>query len=290
MNRFCKVLPLFFASLAVFAQSSAQKVEFEVASVKPSADTPPNQVAVGLHIDGAQVTYNYLSLKDYIRMAYRVKIYQVTGPDWISGTRFDIAAKLPAGATRDQIPDMLKALLAERFHMKSHTDTKEFPVYGLTVGKGGPKIKESPLEADTAGNGAVNVSASGGPGGVSLNFGRGSYFNFGNNRLEAKKMTMQNFTDTLARFVDRPVVDMTELKGNYDFTIEFTPEDYRAMLIRSALSAGVTLPPGAERALEGVSGDSLFAGVQSLGLKLEPRKAPLDVLVIDRVEKTPTEN
>jgi uncharacterized protein (TIGR03435 family) len=123
-----------------------------------------------------------------------------------------------------------------------------------------------------------------------MNFGRGSYFNFGNNRLEAKKMTMLNFCDTLARFVDRPIVDMTELKGNYDFTLEFTPEDYRAMLIRSALSAGVTLPPGAERLLEGVSGDSLFAGVQSLGLKLEPRKAPLDVLVIDHVEKTPTEN
>lgn len=291
MHRICSALLLFFASLAAFAQSAAPKAEFEVASVKPAGDTPPQQMAVGVHIDGAQVNCNYLSLKDYIRMAYRVKIYQVVGPDWMASTRFDISAKLPAGASRDQVPDMLKSLLAERFQLKSHLDSKEFPVYGLTVGKNGLKIKESPLEGEAGtGTAPVNVTASGGPGGVSMSFGRGSYFNFGNNRLEARKIDMRNFTATLERFVDRPVVDMTDLKGNYDFTIEFTPEDYRAMLIRSALSAGVTLPPGAERLLEGVSGDSLFQGLQTLGLKLEPRKAPLEVLVVDQANKIPTEN
>src|SRR5262245_7541501 len=99
MNRIHTVLPLLFASFTAFAQSTPQKVEFEVASVKPSGDVPPNQVAVGVHIDGAQVNCNYLSLRDYIRMAYRVKIYQVVGPDWMASTRFDISAKLPAGAT-----------------------------------------------------------------------------------------------------------------------------------------------------------------------------------------------
>ena len=101
---------------------------------------------------------------------------------------------------------------------------------------------------------------------------------------------MPAFADTLARFVDRPVVDMTELKGSYDFALEFTPEDFRAMMVRAAITAGVALPPEAMRALEGVSGNSLFAGIQSLGLKLEGRKAPLEVLVIDHAEKVPTDN
>jgi len=78
----------------------------------------------------------------------------------------------------------------------------------------------------------------------------------------------------LARFADRPVVDMTELKGNYDFMLEFSPEDFRAMMIRSAIAAG----------------DSLFTALQTLGLKLEPRKAPLEVLVIDHIERALTEN
>jgi uncharacterized protein (TIGR03435 family) len=96
--------------------------------------------------------------------------------------------------------------------------------------------------------------------------------------------------EMLARFADRPVVDMTELEGNYDFALEFAPEDFRAMMIRSATAAGVMLPAEAMRALEGASGDSLFTALQTLGLKLEPRKAPLEVLVIDHIEKAPTEN
>ena len=101
---------------------------------------------------------------------------------------------------------------------------------------------------------------------------------------------MTRFADTLARFMDRPVIDMTELKGNYDIKLEFTPEDYTAMLIRSAIAAGVALPPQALKALEFSSGDSLTSALQTVGLKLDSRKAPLPVLVIDRVEKTPTEN
>src|SRR5262249_6061878 len=136
----------------------------------------------------------------------------------------------------------------------------------------------------------VQVTATGGPGGTTVRLGPGSYFSFANNKFEGKKLTMSGLAETLGRFTDRPIVDMTELKGNYDFTLEFTAEDYRAMLIRSAIAAGVALPPEALRALEVSSGDSLLAAVQMLGLKLEPRKAPVDVLVIDHVEKTPTEN
>src|SRR5205085_1457648 len=98
--------------------------------------------------------------------------------------------------------------------------------------------------------GAVNVAVTGGRGGVNINYGRGSYFAFGDNRLEVKKLTFANLAETLARFVDRPVVDMTETQGNYDFTLQFTQEDYMAMLIRSAIAAGVALPPQALKLLE----------------------------------------
>jgi len=108
--------------------------------------------------------------------------------------------------------------------------------------------------------------------------------------MEAKKLTMAYAAEMLGRFMDRPVVDLTELKGNYDFTLEFPPEEFQAMMIRSAITAGIVLPPEAMRALEGASSSSLFTAVQTLGLKLESRKAPLEVLVIDHAEKTPTDN
>ena len=84
----------------------------------------------------------------------------------------------------------------------------------------------------------------------------------GNNRLKGKKMTMASLADSLSRFVDRPVVDMMELKGNYDFALQFSPEDFRAMMIHSAIAAGVVLSPEAMRAIEGASGDSLFTALQ----------------------------
>ncbi|HEY2014518.1 MAG TPA: TIGR03435 family protein [Bryobacteraceae bacterium] len=287
------VIPVFLASLPAFSQAPAERPEFEVASIRPSGPTPPQQLGIGLHIDGAQVTCTYLSLKDYIGMAYRLKLYQISGPDWIGTERFDIAAKLPAGAPREQVPAMLQALLEDRFKIKLHRETKEFPVYALIVGKGGPKMKETPPDAgadSTAAPGAVNVSASGGRGGVSINLGAGSSFTFANNKLEGRKLTMPRFADTLARFMDRPVVDMTQLPGVYDFTLDITPEDFMAMQIRAAITAGVVLPPQALAMLEGVSGDSFFAAVQTLGLKLDSRKAPLEVVVIDKAEKAPTEN
>lgn len=287
------LVPALVAAAAAFGQTP--RPEFEVASIRATDQSNPQQVSVGVHVDGAQVSITYFSLKDYIRVAYKIKDYQVVGPDWITSERFDIAAKIPAGANRDQVPEMLQALLEERFKIKTHMDSKEFPVYALVAAKGGFKLKETPADAgaepaEAGRGGAVNVTASGSARGVSLNLGRGSYFTFADNKLEAKKVTMVTFSDTLARFMDRPVVDMTELKGNYDITLNFTQEDYTAMLIRSAIAAGVVLPPQALRALEFSSGDSLASALQLVGLKLDARKAPLPVLVVDKIEKTPTAN
>ena len=105
------ILAVLLASVTTFAQT---RPEFEVASVKPA----PEQFAqanIGLHIDGSQVRYSYFSLKDYIGMAYRMKNYQITGPEWLASQRFEIAAKLPDGANISQVPDMLQSLLADKF-------------------------------------------------------------------------------------------------------------------------------------------------------------------------------
>ena len=288
---------LAFVTLTGFGQT-APPPQFEVASIRPSAPAAPGQVGLGLHIDGSQVSMRQFALKDEIAVAFNLKQYQVSGPDWLATEKFDIVAKLPEGAPRNQVREMLQALLLDRFQMKTHHETKDFSVYAVVVAKSGLKMKEAPPDpADATADGdkktdqgAVNVSVSGGRGGVVANYGNGSFFTLGNNRIDAQKMQMNYVADMLARFEDRPVVDMTELKGKYDFTLTFTEEDYHAMMIRAAISSGMALPPEAIQAMQNASGDSLFSALQMVGLKLESRKAPLDVLVIDHAEKSPTEN
>jgi uncharacterized protein (TIGR03435 family) len=280
---------LILVSALAFSQTQT-RAEFEVASIKPTLERPLG-VDVGLHIDGAQIRCTYLSLKDYIGMAYRLKNYQIVGPEWLASQRFDIAAKLPDGGQPAQIPEMIQNLLADRFKMKMHREPKEFPVYSLEVIKGAGKLTESPDDGTPeAQRFAVNVGVNAGPGGIGMDFGKGSYLTFRDNKLEGKKLTMTSLVDTLSRFMDRPVVDMTELKGNYDFAFDLTQEDYTAMLVRSAINAGVVLPPQALKILDVASGDSLTNSLQKVGLKLEPRKAPLDTIVIESILKMPTEN
>ena len=146
MNAFPTVLLCLASSAVLFAQSPPPRLEFEVASIKPSTVVPDGtKVRVGIQIDGAQVHCSYLSVRNYIRIAYRVKEYQIVGPDWIASERYDIHAKLPDGAKREQVPAMLQSLLEDRFQLKFHRESKEFPVFAVVVGKGGLKLKESSL-------------------------------------------------------------------------------------------------------------------------------------------------
>ncbi len=275
---------------AAFAQNSPRP-EFEVATIRPSAQDPQYAVTAGVHIDGAQARCVSLTLKDYIGIAYRVKLYQISGPDWIGSDRFDISATLPAGTPMSEFPEMMRRLIEERFQMKMHREKKDFPVYVLEVGKGGLKMQESAPDPNAADAKApLTVTGSGSAQGISVNLGRGSSYTFANNKFEAKRLNMTALAGNLERFVDRPIVDMTDLKGSYDFALDVTEEDYRAMLIRAAVTAGVSLPPQALRLLDGASLPSLFDAMQKLGLKMDARKAPLDVVVIDEARKTPTDN
>ena len=275
---------------AAFAQNSPAP-EFEVATIRPSALGPQNAVTAGVHIDGAQARCVSLTLKDYIGIAYRIKLYQISGPDWIGSDRFDISATLPSGTPISQFTEMMRRLIEERFQIKMHREKKDFPVYVLGVDKGGLKMQESAPDPNAVDPKApVNVSGGGSAQGISVNLGRGSSYTFANNKFEAKRLDMTALAGNLERFVDRPIVDMTDLKGSYDFALDVTDEDYRAMLIRAGLNAGVSLPPQALRLLDGATLPSLFEAMQKLGLKMDARKAPLDVVVIDEARKTPTDN
>lgn len=154
--------------------------------------------------------------------------------------------------------------------------------------KTGIKAIEDPLDpVDARG---VTVGGTGSAAGTVISLGRGSSLSVGGNRIEGRKFGMQVLADTLARFVEKPVVDQTGLTATYDLALELTPEDFQALMIRSAVAAGVTLPPQAMKLLDVASGDSLHEALAKVGLRLESKKVPLDVLIVDSINHTPTEN
>lgn len=136
----------------------------------------------------------------------------------------------------------------------------------------------------------MNVAATGSGAGVAVNLGGGASYTFANNKLEGKKLDMVTLADMLEVYMDRPVKDLSELKGFYDVTLDLTQEDYRVMLIRAGMANGVVMPPQVARLLDGATTPSLFDAFEKLGLKLDARKELLDVIVVDQIQKQPTEN
>jgi uncharacterized protein (TIGR03435 family) len=304
---------LFFAAplLAQTTGAPARPVAFEVASIKPSAPLDSRQVLtgqqrVGMKVDAARVDIANLSLADLVRIAYRVRAYQIVGPDWTKGARFDIVAKLPEGASSDQAPEMLQELLAARFKLAVHRETREHAVYALLAGKNGPKLVEAPPDAAATAKSAPSA-APGGSGTMQLSPDASSLLASGEQtgpirvtqgtgagmRLEALNATMAALAEMLSRILDRPVTDMTGLKGTYQLKLDLSVQDMHAMV----QAAGV-MPPG-----PGMGGDargggqgsdgtasSVFQNIQQLGLKLEARKAPMEMIVIDHLENAPTGN
>jgi uncharacterized protein (TIGR03435 family) len=276
---------------ALFVQSS--RPSFEVATIRPSLNAPRQAVAAVGSTSDSQFRIAGLTLKDYISMGYSVKLNQISGPDWITTDRFDIAATLPAGSGSDQVPGMMQTLLEDRFELKTHREKREFPVYALRVSSGGLKATEVPGDpaepSDAKTPQAFTRQGSGR--GISIDLGHGSSFNFANNRFEAKKVSMAALASMLERFLERPVVNLSDVKGAYDVAFDLSPEDYRTMLIRAATAAGLVMSPDALRALDtSPMPPSLIDGLAKFGLKLEAHRTPLDVLVVDSLRKTPTDN
>jgi uncharacterized protein (TIGR03435 family) len=318
---------MLLASRAAFGQvASGQpapaRPEFEVASIKPAP--PPgdgkmvfrfgNSGGPGSRDPGLFACTN-CTLSMLVLQAYELKPYQLSGgPSFFSTERFNISAKVPEKTTKEQYLQMQQNLLADRFGLKIHREQKEMPVYELVVAKGGPKFKESapPPPQDDAAPAALPALGGRGPrqldkdGFPVLPPGRGTNFIMmpGRARMQATQETMEHFIVMLSQQIGKPVTDGTDLKGKYDFTLTFAPEN-SMMPGRMAFAVGGALPPqppppsagegGARSPLpdasDGEGAPTLFAAVQQqLGLKLEPKKGMVSILVVDHVEKVPTEN
>lgn len=225
-----------------------QAASFDVASIKPS-DAPPG--SSGVTTSEGLVRAHNVTLKRCISGAYGVPEAQIVdGPKWMDDLRFEIVARAGHPAGDKEMMGMLQSLLAERFQLKLHRDSQAISGYSLTQAKGGVKAKVSDSD-----------------GGATTNSSRG--------RIEATKCTMANLAMKLAAALKVPVADMTDEKRNFDFTLQWVPDELLAKA-----SAGS----------DAASGPSLFTALQEqLGLKLESRKIPVDVLVVDHAE-LPSEN
>ena len=280
-------------TLFLLGGSAAFAQTFEVASIKPAAPQTEGRFMVRMGGDAGRIDYVNVSLRDLIRQAYDVKDYQVVAPDWTNSARFDVQAKIPPDTSKEAKALMMQALLAERFGLKVHKESKEVAVYSLIVGKNGPKLKEAE-DAPPPPPGASGPGQGGpGPGGRGMT--RMMMQPAGRMRLSSKWMTMATFAEMLSNQVGKPVFDNTGITGRYDIDLEFKPEEGMGM----GMMRGMPMPMprgdgGGEPhgpALDGVEAPSIFTAVQDqLGLKLEGKKGPIETIVVDHAEKVPTEN
>lgn len=271
-----------FVVLAVSVAAQAQTPQFEVASVKPSAPDRLNgrgiQGGPGSKDPGLFTSDNG-RLVDLIMIAYDVPFYRFSGPSWMGSARFDISAKIPEGTTKEQFKLMQQNLLVERFKLTFHHEQKELPAYDLAIAKNGPKIKEAeppaPEDPDAPKPASVRPARKLDKDGFPiLPPGRQWSTDMDGPRWVQRftDASMEQFARYVATIVGQPVNDATGLKGKYDFILKWLNSRGRP------LSADDT-------------GPNIFEALQAqLGLKLESKKTTVDVMVIDHIEKTPTEN
>jgi uncharacterized protein (TIGR03435 family) len=251
-----------FVQPLVFSQTGSPSPVFEVVSVKPGGTLPiPPPSAKGLRSTGisisedpGRVTYLNTTLIPVLTRAYQVKRRQINGPAWLDSEKYDIVATIPKGALKEQIPAMLQNLLAERFKMTVHVETRQEKIYALVVGRNGPRFKES---KDPGARG-VSFEAHG--------------------HVQFFAYSLADFAEFLTNTLDRSVVDMTGLQGHYDISAELDPRITKLG------------PPEATGQDAANPLPSIFTSIQELGLKLEIRDGMVKYVVIDKAEKVPVEN
>lgn len=273
------------------AQAPAADPKFEVASVRMA--TTLDQANAGkspatVTFSGARVVIGNFDLKALVARAYRTEIYLTSGPEWTAQARVIIQALMPEGATKDQLPEMLKALLAERFHLVAHRTTLPEPVFALVPAKSGPKLNP-PRNLDQAtcagwsdksgfddiqgcnsvgqlGGGTIRTQMSvGGPNGPV----RFQITSDGDVREEYLKMTMQQLARRMSvpcgdGCLNLPVVDRTGIAGAWSFALD--------------------------RSCSASNCDTYASALEKIGLKLDKTTAPVERLVIDQIDKVPAEN
>src|ERR1700680_4719888 len=248
-----------FFSTAVFGQPADPAPVFELADIHPSAPSSNPFPQGGFR--GDRYELRNATMLDLIRDAYGIDGANVLGgPSWLESDRFDVFAKTPPNTSRETINPMLQALLADRFQLKVHNDTKPMPLFVLSRGKGKPKLKEA---AGSGNSGCQPQPQKPEPGTIPYAM------------VQCRNMTMEGFARNLrfmaGAYMTNPVVDSTGLKGSWDFDIKWTG---RALLAQA-----------------GPDGISIFDAVdKQLGLKLEAQKLPTPVIVVDSVNRKPTAN
>jgi uncharacterized protein (TIGR03435 family) len=312
-----------FAIAPQFAQTPA-KPSFDVVSIKPTA---PGQRGVGGGVRGDKYTMSSIPLRSLLQTAFQrpstggpVAQLQIIGaPAWIDSDRYDIQATADCSGgpvSREQLQLMVRSLVEERFQLKAHMETRELPLYNLVVAKDGPKIKRSedqtpvaqtqvqppqlcaPLPPPPANpipfvppgqRGSPFDPASPAPRGF-----MGMMISQSTFMLRGSAVPLSNMIGMMQQQVGRPVIDKTELKGLFDFTLRFSPEGLTAVTPFGALPPPPPPVPGGAPPAAGTAPaseplPSIFTALQEIGLRLEPTKGPVEVLVIESVQK-PTEN
>jgi bla regulator protein BlaR1 len=243
-------LTLMFGMAVIATPAAPQDARraFEVALVKPSSSGRPG---TSIETDPGRFKAINATVRFLIMYAYGIKDFQLTGgPGWIGSETYDIEAKSDIKTGDREFPVMTQTLLADRFQLKFHRETRELPVYSLVLAKNGPKLAPAPEAEDksTRGN------------------GRGE--------LTIKNGKVANLASALSNILGRTVVDNTGLTGSYDLTLKWTPDEYQPPPLRP------NLPPADP------NGPSIFTALQEqLGLKLESTKGPIAVLVVDSAQK-----
>ena len=279
------LLCLLFSALG-FGQDPAS-LRFDVASVKPAGPPHdgPTVVRGGPGTDDPErITLERQSLLQLLHTAYGFDWDQIIGPPWLATESYAVEAKVPRGTTKEQVKVMWQNLLVERFNLKTHFMQKTFPVWELSVAKGGPKLKQSGQNPPPPVPG-FPVLTSGSRHGLSSALPR-------NVRQTFRAYSMAEFCQMLGWTVAEVgqsgyvgymslgrVTDKTGLEGTYDFTLEFA----------GRFQSGISAPPLPEGEMD--TAPDLFGALQQqLGLKLQQTRAPLDVVVVDHVDRVPTEN
>lgn len=258
-----------FPSPEVLGQTpKAGRLQFEVASVKPSLGgrrTSGLQGGPGTSDPGRMIWTNSALLR-IITYAYALRVDQLSAPAWLGSAFYDISAKVPPGTTREQSQQMLQNLLIDRFHLAVHHETKTFAAYNLVSYRGKPKLTPSSAEHI-----AAHISTEKVPGmRVSPNQTRIIATGYaGSWKIAGEAATLADLAVSLSTQTGRRVVDRTGLTGSFDFMLEFS----------RALASGSDTTPYLFDALR-----------EQLGLDLQETKLPVDVVVIDRIDKTPIEN
>jgi uncharacterized protein (TIGR03435 family) len=291
------------------AQSTGQSPAFEAASLKPAA--PPAPYSLGRNIipgpsggpgtkDPGRVRYSDATLRTMLLAAYGVRTFQLVGPSWIDNDRFDFAATMPPDTTMERFRQMLRKLLSERFQIALHREDREMTKYTLVVAKGGPKLKESvpaskvdhlPPGPSPASDGPVRLGPDGFVISPPLPTGRQPAILTMNGRtkLNGYESSMPDLAARLSFSMNRMVTDATGLTGKYDYSLSFSTEGLDGPSGPVIMGGDGTVQPPQARDPDGFP--SIFSAVQTqLGLKLEPIKGPVEVIVIDHAQRTPIEN